>query len=44
MWYFCSDCITRSRGNIVEPETTVAGAMPLTRTNGASPIASSRIR
>ena len=44
MPYFRSDTITRSRGNIAEPATTVAGAMPLTRTCGPSPTASSRIR
>ena len=44
MLYFFSDTMTRSRGNIAEPATTVAGAMPLTRTFGPRPIASSRIR
>ena len=34
--YFCSDCMTRSRGNMVEPATTVAGAIPFTRTCGLS--------
>src|SRR5215469_14142850 len=33
--YFLSEAITRSRGNIVEPFTTVAGLIPFTRTLGA---------
>ena len=32
--YFLSEAMTRSRGNIVEPLTTVAGLMPLTRSFG----------
>ena len=44
MPYFCNDATTRSRGNIAEPATTVAGAMPLTRTSGPKPTASSRIK
>ena len=36
--------MTRSRGNIADPAITVAGATPLTRTSGPSPIASSRTR
>jgi hypothetical protein len=44
MLYFCRATITRSRGNIDDPATTVAGAMPFTRTSGPRPIASSRIR
>src|SRR4051794_41235512 len=44
MLYFFSDTITRSRGNIDEPAMTVAGAMPLTRTKGPRPMASSRIK
>ena len=42
--YFVSDDTTRSRGNIVDPATTVAGAIAFTRTDGASRIASSRTR
>ena len=44
MLYFSSDAITRSRGNIDDPATTVAGAMPLTRTSGPRRTASSRIK
>src|SRR5687767_10964620 len=44
MSYFFSATMTRSRGNIVDPAITVAGATPLTRTSGPRPIASSRIR
>src|ERR671927_325833 len=44
MLYFANDEITRSRGNIALPWTTVAGATPFTRTSGASSIASSRTR
>ena len=36
--------MTRSRGNIVLPVTTVAGATAFTRTSGASSMASSRTR
>ena len=42
--YFFSATMTRSRGNIDDPAMTVAGAMPLTRTSGPRPMASSRIR
>jgi len=42
--YLVSDEMTRSRGNIVEPLTTVAGLIPFTRTFGASDIANSRTR
>ena len=42
--YFASDAITRSRGNIVLPFTTVAGATAFTRTSGAISTASSRTR
>ena len=35
MLYFVSEALTRSRGNMVEPLTTVAGLMPLTRSRGA---------
>src|SRR5580704_6596904 len=31
MLYLASDAFTRSRGNMVEPLTTVAGLIPLTR-------------
>jgi hypothetical protein len=44
MLYLVSEARTRSRGNMVEPLTTVAGLMPLTRTRGARPTASSRTR
>ena len=44
MLYFASDAITRSRGNMALPCTTVAGATPFTRTSGASSTASSRTR
>ena len=36
--------MTRSRGNIVLPLTTVAGATAFTRTNGAISTANSRTR
>ena len=39
MLYFFSEAMTRSRGNMVEPLTTVAGLMPLTRIFGAKEIA-----
>jgi hypothetical protein len=42
--YLPSDAITRSRGNIVLPFTTVAGATAFTRTSGAISTASSRTR
>ena len=42
--YFASDASTRSRGNIDEPSSTVAGATPFTRTSGANATASSRTR
>ena len=42
--YFFSEARTRSRPNIVDPFTTVAGLMPFTRTFGACVTASSRIR
>ena len=42
--YLASDAITRSRGNIVLPLTTVAGATAFTRTSGAISTASSRTR
>lgn len=42
--YFVSDAITRSRGNIVEPATIVAGARAFTRTSGASSTARPRLR
>ena len=35
MLYLASEAITRSRGNICEPSTTLAGATALTRTLGA---------
>src|SRR5687767_11350265 len=44
MLYFLSDTLTRSRGNIVDPATTVAGAIAFTRTSGPRPMASSRTR
>ncbi len=44
MLYLVSDEITRSRGNIVLPFTTVAGATAFTRTSGANSTASSRMR
>ena len=42
--YLEREAITRSRGNIVLPFTTVAGATALTRTSGDISIASSRTR
>ncbi|HEX8337119.1 MAG TPA: hypothetical protein VF621_10345 [Pyrinomonadaceae bacterium] len=42
MSYLVSDAMTRSRGNIVLPLTTVAGATALTRTGGANSTAGSR--
>src|SRR6476660_8539391 len=44
MLYFFNETMTRSRGNIDDPAMTVAGAMPLTRSSGPRPTASSRIR
>ena len=44
MLYLASDAFTRSRGNMVEPLTTVAGLIPLTRTLGDRVTASSRTR
>ena len=44
MLYFASEALTRSRGNMVEPLTTVAGLIPLTRTLGDRVTASSRTR
>src|SRR5438552_10873401 len=42
--YFSRDWITRLRGNIADPATTVAGAIAFTRTWGPSLMASSRTR
>ena len=42
--YLVSEAMTRSRGNMVLPLTTVAGAIAFTRTSGAISIASSRTR
>jgi hypothetical protein len=44
MLYLASEPMTRSRGNIALPCTTVAGATPFTRTSGESSMASSRTR
>ena len=44
MAYLASEVITRSRGNICEPSTTLAGATPFTRTFGANSTAISRIK
>jgi hypothetical protein len=44
MSYFTSEAITRSRGNMVDPATTVAGASAFTRTSGASSTARPRTR